>query len=258
MPLIIVMVFKRIFSKSKPPPREWALPEGHRVYAVGDIHGRLDLLDRLLAKIDADDGARGQAQTTLIFLGDLADRGPDSRGVIERLMALEKTKRPIVFLAGNHEELLFRVWDGERGNAATFNRAGARATLISYGASGDDYDAWDLDELTAATKRLVPADHIAFLKRFKDWHQMGDYLFVHAGIRPGIHIEDQDSVDLRWIKADFTRSTDDHGVMIIHGHTITPEVDEKPNRIGIDTGAYQSGVLTAIGIEGGDRWFLQS
>ncbi len=251
------MVFKRLFSKSKPASRLWALPDGERVYAIGDIHGRLDLLDSLLAKIDADDEARGPAQTTTVFLGDLADRGPDSRGVIERLMALEKDARATVFLMGNHEELMFRVWDGERGNAATFNRAGARATLISYGASGDDYDAWDLDEMTAATKRLVPADHIAFLKRFQDWHMRGDYLFVHAGIRPGIHIEEQDSVDLRWIKGDFTQSREDHGVMIIHGHSITPAVDEQPNRIGIDTGAYHSGILTAIGLEGTERWFLQ-
>jgi serine/threonine protein phosphatase 1 len=251
------MVFKRLFSKSKPLPRLWSLPPGQRVYAIGDIHGRLDLLERLMAKIDTDDAARAAAETTLIFLGDLADRGPDSRGVIERLLALEATRPNTVFLAGNHEELMIRVWEGERGSAATFNRAGARATLMSYGVSGDDYDAWDLDDLTAATARVIPEAHIAFLKRFSDWHQRGDYLFVHAGIRPGIHIEDQDVVDLRWIRNDFTKSTQDHDVMVIHGHTITHDVDEQPNRIGIDTGAFQSGILTAIGLEGGDRWYLK-
>jgi serine/threonine protein phosphatase 1 len=253
------MVFKRLFSKAPAPaPATWSLPAGQRAYAVGDIHGRLDLLDQLLEKIAADDVARGSADTTLIFLGDLADRGPDSRGVIERLMAVEAAPGRTVFLAGNHEELLIRVWEGERSMASTFNRAGGKETLMSYGVSAATYDTWDLSEMTAATSRLIPAAHIDFLRRFQDWHQIGDYLFVHAGIRPGIHIEDQDITDLRWIRGEFIRSTENHGAMIIHGHTITADVDEHPNRIGIDTGAYASGILTAIGIEGTDRWFLKT
>jgi serine/threonine protein phosphatase 1 len=253
------MVLKRLFSKAPAPaPTLWSLPKGQRAYAIGDIHGRLDLLDRLLAMIAADDAARGASETTLIFLGDLADRGPDSRGVIERLMDIETLSDGTVFLAGNHEELLIRVWDGERPMASTFNRAGGKETLMSYGITADTYDAWDLDEMTAQTSRLVPADHIAFLRRFKNWHQMGDYIFVHAGIRPGIHIEDQDVIDLRWIRGEFVRSVANHGAMIIHGHTITADVDEQPNRIGIDTGAYESGILTAIGLEGTDRWYLKS
>lgn len=252
------MVLKRFFSrKPNSSARTWQVPAGERVYAIGDIHGRRDLLDTLIDQIDADNDARGPAQTTLVCLGDLADRGPDSRGVIERLMQLDGA-RSCVFLAGNHEELLIDVWDGKRQIAATFNRAGGRETLMSYGVSGETYDAWDLGEVTEATGRMIPEDHIAFLRRFKNWHRIGDYLFVHAGIRPGVDIEDQELADLRWIRGDFIRSEVDHGVMVIHGHTITSDIDERPNRIGIDTGAFASGVLTAIGLEGGERWFLQT
>lgn len=253
------MVFKRLFGRrDDAAPRTWHLPAGERAYAVGDIHGRLDLLDKLLDQIAMDDKARGSADTTLIFLGDLADRGPDSRGVIERLMAVATSPLKSIFLMGNHEELLINVWDGERKIAPTFNRAGGRETLMSYGVTGEAYDGWDLGEVTEATARLIPTEHIDFLRSFQDWHQMGDYLFVHAGIRPGVHLEEQDSTDLRWIRGDFVRSEVDHGFMVIHGHTITDDVDEQPNRIGIDTGAYASGVLTAIGIEGAARWYLRT
>ena len=240
------------------PPRLWSMPEGERVYAIGDIHGRLDLFNRLLTTIDADNAGRAPARTTLVLLGDLADRGSDSRGVIERAMALTASGDNIVCLMGNHEELLMRVWDGERSSAGTFNRVGGRETLLSYGVTEKDYDKWDLGEMTEATRRIVPEAHIDFLRGFKDWHQMGDYLFVHAGIRPGHAIEDQDATDLRWIRREFTESDVDHGVMVIHGHTITAAVDERPNRIGIDTGAFGSDILTAIGIEGSERWFLET
>ncbi|MEQ1548587.1 MAG: metallophosphoesterase family protein [Chakrabartia sp.] len=255
------MVFKRLFNRKEQnpvPQRLWSLPEGERAYAIGDIHGRLDLFNRLLAAIDADDAARAPARTTLILLGDLADRGPDSRGVIERAMGLVASSDNIVCLMGNHEELLTRVWDGERSSAGTFNRVGGRETLLSYGVTPEDYDQWDLGEMTEATGRVVPEAHIDFLRSFKDWHQMGDYLFVHAGIRPGHPIEDQDATDLRWIRREFTESDADHGVMVIHGHTITENIDERHNRIGIDTGAFGSDVLTAIGLEGTERWFLET
>jgi serine/threonine protein phosphatase 1 len=252
------MVFKRLFSRAAPAPaRLWSVPAGERLYAIGDIHGRDDLLAQLLDKIDADSAARGNAKTTLIFLGDLPDRGPDSRRVIERLMALPAV-RPCLFLAGNHEELMTRVWEGERSSAPTFHRVGGRATLLSYGAEPDAYDSWDFEQLTVETRALVPKSHIDFLRSFQDYHLAGDYLFVHAGIRPGLPLEDQDPIDMRWIRGDFVRSKVDHGLMIIHGHTITDAVDEQSNRIGIDTGAYESGMLTAIGLEGAERWFLQT
>jgi serine/threonine protein phosphatase 1 len=253
------MVFNRLFGRKDPSvARRWQLPVGERIYAIGDIHGRLDLLDLLLGQIANDNAKRAPAKTRYVFLGDLADRGIESKGVIERLMWMRDHRPGCVFLAGNHEELLIRVWEGDRPLAATFHRAGGRETLMSYGVSAEDYDSWDLGQVTEATSRLVPRAHIDFLKSFTDWHRSGDYLFVHAGIRPGIDIEDQDVTDLRWIRGDFVRSDVDHGMLVIHGHTITKDIDERPNRIGIDTGAYESGKLSAIGIEGTERWFLQT
>ena len=254
-------MFKRLFSRKAAPepvaPPTRSLAAGERIYAIGDIHGRLDLLDTLLAMIARDDAARGKARTRLVFLGDLPDRGPDSRGVIERLMALRETK-DCIFLMGNHEEIVTRVWEGERQMASTFNRAGGRATLMSYGLSGEEYDACTLDEMVNHAARIIPKAHIDFLRSFRPWYQSGDYLFVHAGIMPGLHIEDQDEVDLRWIRDRFTNSQEDHGALVIHGHSITDAVDERPNRIGIDTGAYASGILTALALEGEERWLLQT
>ena len=253
------MVLRRLFArKEMPASPPAALPAGKRVYAIGDIHGRADLLDQLLAKIDADDAARGSADTQIIFLGDLPDRGPGSRQVIERAMALAEARPETVFIKGNHEELMIRVWDGERQTAATFHRAGGRETLMSYGVTADQYDAWDLGDVTDATTRLVPKAHIDFLRAFRPAYRLGDYFFTHAGVRPGIALDDQDEKDLRWIRQDFIESTADFGAVVVHGHTIRDDVEERANRIGIDTGAYASGRLTAIGLEATDRWYLST
>jgi serine/threonine protein phosphatase 1 len=253
------MIFKRLFGRSDPtPPRNWSLPPGERVYVIGDIHGRLDLLNQMLRLIDSDHAKRGPARTTLISLGDLIDRGPESRGVIERWMDLASGGGNVICIAGNHEELLIKGWECERGIGSIFHRAGGRATMLSYGVQPEDYDEWSLSEMIEKIGHYVPEAHIAFLRSFKSWHRMGDYLFVHAGIRPGLPIDDQDVQDLRWIRREFTEDEGDHGCMVIHGHTITDAVDERSNRIGIDTGAFASGHLTAIGLEGSERWFLQT
>lgn len=253
------MVFKRLFGISKEAaPRVWNAPTGQRIYAVGDIHGRRDLLDTLLTLIDADDATRGAAQTQIIFLGDLVDRGSDSRGVIERLMALRAVSGNVRFLIGNHEELLIRVYEGDKRATSLFHRVGGRETMLSYGMSEADYDAVDLSELAALIPDYVPLAHIDFLKGFDDWIEAGDYLFVHAGIRPGLLIDEQETSDLRWIRRDFTEHKGMFSHMVIHGHTITEGVDEQANRIGIDTGAFATGKLTAIGIQGSERWFLST
>lgn len=241
--------------KSKVPQR--ALPEGERVYAIGDIHGRIDCLDTLLAKIAADDEERGAVQTTIVFLGDLVDRGPDSRAVVERAEAM-RTEHRCIFLMGNHEEIFIKAWEGDMASVRMFHRIGGRDTLMSYGVSEDEYDGADFERLIELLREHVPADHIAFLRRFRDTYAAGDYLFVHAGIRPGTPIDEQDATDMRWIRDKFLDDTRDHGAMVIHGHSITAGVDEQVNRIGIDTGAYASGRLTALGLEGTDRWFLSS
>jgi serine/threonine protein phosphatase 1 len=253
------MVLKRLFrSAPKVEPRIWAAPVGQRLYAIGDIHGRSDLLDQLLDQIGADDTARGLAHTQLIFLGDLMDRGSDSRGVIERLMVLKAATPNARFLKGNHEELLIRIWDGDSKIAPMFHRVGGRDTMLSYGVTEDEYDEADFNALTALVSDRVPADHIDFLRDFDDWIVAGDYLFVHAGIRPGVAIDSQRPTDLRWIRGDFTDFEGDHGMMVVHGHSITEQVDQRPNRIGIDTGAFMSDALTAIGLEGSERWFLST
>ena len=238
-------------------PRACSIPAGRRVYAVGDIHGRLDLVDRLLGLIDADDLRRGPAATELIFLGDLVDRGPDSRGVVERLMALRES-RPVRFLRGNHEEVFLHTLAGDLRALRFLIRIGGRETLLSYGISAEEYRELDYDELMALVRARVPPDHIAFLDSFEDWIEIGDYLFVHAGIRPGVALAEQKSSDLCWIRDEFLRHRESFGRMVVHGHSITEAIDERANRIGIDTGAFASGRLTAIGLQDDERWYLST
>lgn len=253
-----IMLMRSLFNfVSRGKPRGCAVPDGIRVYAIGDIHGRLDLLDRLLGMIDEEDGLRGSARTELIFLGDLVDRGPDSFGVIERLMALGET-RHVRYLAGNHEEVLLRAVGGDLGALRFLVRIGGRETLLSYGVSEKEYRGLGFEELLELIQQKVPASHVAFLSAFENMIEVGDYLFVHAGLRPGVPIEDQKTSDLCWIRDEFLSHRDSFGKMVIHGHSITEEIDERPNRIGIDTGAFASGRLTAIGLEGEERWFLST
>lgn len=236
------------------PPR--AVPAGERVYAVGDIHGRLDLLDDLLARIDADDAGRPAAATQLVFLGDLVDRGPDTAGVVERLMTLAADGARARFILGNHEEIFLRALGGDMESLRLFVRIGGRETILSYGVSERDYDRTDYDELLALIRRAVPEAHVDFMKSFEDRIEIGDYAFVHAGVRPGVPLDDQRVADLRWIRSTFLNHPGDFGKMIVHGHSISDEADVRGNRIGIDTGAYATGRLTALGLEGERRWFL--
>ena len=251
------MVFRKIFARAVPEPRLHCLPDGKRVYAIGDIHGRRDCLDRMLLAIGEDEDARGPADTTIVFLGDLVDRGNDSRGVIERVTQVSRACSTIL-LMGNHEEILIRAWEGERQATGLFHRVGGRETLMSYGVSAADYDACDIEELTVLVGQTIPLSHIAFLRDFSDHWAVGDYLFVHAGVRPGIPLDEQRPSDLRWIRREFLDDPRDHGRMVVHGHSITESVDERNNRIGIDTGAFASGRLTALGIEGSERWVLST
>jgi len=233
------------------------VPDGRRIYAVGDIHGRLDLLDKLLALIEADDAARGTACTEMVFLGDLIDRGPDSYGVVERLFALRE-RGSVRYLMGNHEEVFLRATEGDLRALRFLIRIGGRQTLISYGISEEEYRSLDYGELLQLLQERVPTRHIAFLSSFENWIEVGDYLFVHAGIRPGVPVEEQKTSDLYWIREDFLTHGHDFGKMIVHGHSISAEPELKANRLGIDTGAYQSGTLTALGLEGEDRWLIQT
>lgn len=253
------MVLKLLKRALAPEPAAHAVPAGVRIYAIGDIHGRLDLLDDLLFRIDADDRARGSGvRTEIIFLGDLVDRGPDSAGVVARALELKAQGRAVRFLMGNHEEVFVKAMRGSREALRFLVKIGGRATILSYGIPPEQYDALDYDELADMLAAKVPAAHVDFLAGFEDQIRIGDYLFVHAGVRPRVPFAEQAGGDLRWIRGEFLDYRGAHDAMIVHGHTITDDVDEQPNRIGIDTGAFASGRLTALGLEGTSRWYLST
>lgn len=233
------------------------IPAGERVYAVGDIHGCADLLDQLLVDIAADDAARGPAQTTLIFLGDLVDRGPASAAVIETLRRLSLDRPHTRFLLGNHEEVFLEALKGEPKALRMFCRIGGRETIMSYGVDPADYDRMDYDELHQAMRDRIPAEHEVFLNGFEDMIVIGDYVFVHAGIRPDTQLTMQRSSDLRWIRKPFLDHVGALEKVVVHGHTISPALDIQPYRIGVDTGAYDGGRLTALGLESSSRWTVQ-
>ena len=231
---------------------------GYRAYAVGDIHGRVDLLEHLLARIHADLQHRPAAKTLLIFVGDLVDRGPSSAQVIERLRCYRRDGVDPVFLLGNHEEVLLRIIHGDSSVVESWLKFGGLQCLQSYGVTLARVRGRSSEKVVELVRATVPREHVEFLETFVDSCRFGDYLFVHAGIRPGVEIDQQSQSDLRWIREPFLFDESDHGFVVVHGHTITEEVDERPNRIGIDTGAYRSGILTALAIEGTDRWLIDT
>lgn len=251
-------MLRRLFHKQAEPRATHAVPERRRIYAIGDIHGRDDLFEELLGLIESDDAAAPSAETSLILLGDLVDRGPSSKQVVDRAIEASRRWPDFHLLAGNHEEVFLKALTGVPQLVRYFVQIGGEPTINSYGLAGDAYHCMTFEELAEQLPRLVPEAHRQFLAAAEEQIRIGDYLFVHAGIRPGTAFEEQKSSDLRWIRDDFLFDRRDHGAMIVHGHTITDDVAEHPNRIGIDTGAYRSGVLTAIVLEGAQRRYLQT
>ena len=254
-------MLKTLFQrKPKASPLDQArVPEGLRIYAIGDVHGRLDLLDDLLNRIEHDKRMLPDNDVHLVFLGDLIDRGPDSCGVIDRAIELrDRWGTRVHFLMGNHEEVFLGAATGDEKLVRFFCRIGGRETILSYDITLEDYQQLHIEELAAQVPKLIPQDHVDFVSSFKDRLVFGDYAFVHAGIRPGTSIADQNIKDLRWIREDFILDNEPHEKVIVHGHTITEQVEECRNRIGIDTGAYMSGILTALVLEGNQRRYLQT
>lgn len=241
------------YAKSRPEPSG---AKGYRAYVVGDVHGRLDLLEELLAKIHAELQHRPSAKTLLVFVGDLIDRGPSSAQVIERLRTYRREGIRPVFLLGNHEEVLLRILKGDAQLITKWRWFGGAECLESYGVDPSQFSHLTDEEALALVRRAIPKEHVEFLESFADSCRFGDYLFVHAGIRPGVELEQQRQSDLRWIREPFLLDESDHGFVVVHGHTIAREVEVRPNRIGIDTGAYRTGVLTALAIEGPERWLV--
>lgn len=230
-------------------------PEGVRLCAVGDIHGCADLLDRLMTEIAADERRAGPAR--LIFLGDYVDRGPDSRGVVERLVALSRARPDSVFLKGNHEAALLDFLEAPE-ECAGWLDWGGEATLESYGIRGAASQA--PSKLAAALRRALRGAHLDFLRSLKVSAAFGDYFFVHAGVKPGVALDAQDETDLLWIRGAFHRAApaDRPDKVVVHGHQPVKQPLDAGWRIDIDTGACFTGKLTAVALEGDTRRFLST
>lgn len=232
-----------------------SIPRGTRIYAVGDIHGRLDLLDEVLARMDTDTALHPSSDAIRVFLGDYIDRGPDSKRVLDRLINCCAIQ-PSVCLMGNHEALL-REFLKNPDILSIWRRYGGLETLLSYGLTPTfETDAQAQRELAADLDRILPTSHREFLSSLKQHFICGDFFFVHAGVRPGICLTEQSEDDLLWIREDFLLCEDDFGKVVVHGHTPVFEPDIRPNRINIDTGAYATGRLTCLVLEGDTIKFI--
>ncbi len=246
---------RQIFARGEAVPAA-AIPSGQRVYAVGDIHGRRDLFEALVAAIDADDAAATHAETTVVLLGDLIDRGADSAGVIALARAWQRRRR-VRILAGNHEEMFLRSFSSLE-MFRHFLRHGGRETVLSYSVDRAAFAQAELEEAQAMMRAAVPVDDIVFIEGFENMIAVGDYLFVHAGIHPAVPIEEQKVHDLRWIREPFLSNAEPYGQVVVHGHTISEMPEDCGNRIGIDTGAFMTGRLTALVLEGTERRYLEA
>lgn len=236
-------------------------PPDTAIYAIGDIHGRLDLLLALQQRIVDDAARRTAGRRLLIYLGDLVSRGPDSRGVVERVHNWLPAGFERVVLRGNHEELLLRSHAGEITAIRHWLDYGGIEALASYGVdvrADMERDDASMAGLCRRFAAAFPAEHLDFLEGFPTSHRAGSYFFVHGGVRPGIPLDRQSPRDLIWIRKTFLNSSADHGAIVVHGHSISREPEAPGNRIGIDTGAYHSGVLTCLTLEGEGWKFLQT
>ena len=241
-------MIRRLLSRGAP-----RLPSGHRVYAVGDIHGRFDLLSDLLEKMIDEQKDLPPMCTHLVFLGDLIDRGPASRQVIDMVRLSTGGNAPLVVLKGNHEEIMADAWRGDADALAGWLNYGGIETLVSFGADPAAIDPDRLGDTLALVRATIPEAIIDWIDGLPLMWQFGDYAFVHAGIRPGLPLNQQEAVDLLWIRDEFLDFTNRHERMIVHGHTISEAVEFRSNRIGIDTGAYASGRLSALCLSKGEQ-----
>lgn len=224
------------------------IPDDTIVYAVGDVHGCSRLLATVMDWIDEHAAGHSFAQKKIVFLGDVIDRGPDSRGVIDRLLPESPNGLEMICLRGNHEDMMLRVLNTGAG-LATWLKNGGIPTLQCYGIDNIDTLARSSPAFIRQTLiAAVPRAHQAFLSNTVLSYQSGGYLFVHAGLRPGIAIDRQDPLDMMWIRREFTQSTADFGVVVVHGHTVSHEPSERTNALGLDTGAVATGRLSCAAL----------
>ena len=234
---------------------ESRVPDGVCIYAIGDVHGRSDLLDRVFSRIDADLAANPVLRPIHVFLGDYVDRGPDSSGVLDRLISRGQ-RHEVICLKGNHELFLLEFLRDPK-MLEHWRKYGGLDTLMSYGVA-PQFNAGEaqLELLADQLFDSLPASHRDFFARLTTSYSCGDYFFAHAGVRPRVPLDQQREQDLLWIREEFLQSEYDFGKIIVHGHTPVEEPEILPNRINIDTGAYGTGRLTCLILEGDKRWFI--
>jgi serine/threonine protein phosphatase 1 len=245
------------FLKSQGRRRVRRLPDGMRIYAIGDVHGRADLLKDVLSAIDVDLAVSPPAQALHVFLGDYIDRGPASREVIDLVIARGRTHQTVA-LRGNHENFpaqflrdpsMFEEW----------RTLGGLQTLMSYGLEPSrNADEGETSKLASRFAAALPESHARFFSELKPSFSCGDFFFVHAGVKPGVPLDRQREEDLLWIREDFLLHEEDFGKMVVHGHTPVRDPDFRDNRINIDTGAYATGKLTCLVIEQGELALLDT
>lgn len=236
----------RATEKAPGKPR---LPVGRRIYAIGDLHGRADLLKLQLQQIDADGLRNPCGRSTVVFLGDYLDRGPASQEVIELLLGCNQA-RETVALKGNHESFLLRFLD-DPSTLDEWRSCGGLETLISYGLKPSICPGrYEQEQLAVELAHSIPQRHLAFLNALELSYSCGDFLFVHAGIRPDVPLRKQREEDLLWIRDEFLSWDRPLEKYVVHGHTPVRTVDIRANRANIDTGAFATGCLTCVAIEG--------
>ena len=259
---MLVMQLSSVVSRlaaflSRSGAGKWRVPDDTRVYAIGDIHGRADLLQALHARILADVAEGAPDTVVVVYIGDYVDRGLQSREVIDLLLSSPLDGFENVYLKGNHDAWLLGFLE-DAADGADWLACGGQATLYSYRIAQPELALGrGLNDVRCELRRAIPETHLRFLLALRSWHLLGDYLFVHAGIRPGLALEEQTEADLLWIRDDFLNCDEDHGKMVVHGHTVTDRPDVRFNRIGIDTGGFATNRLTCLVLEQAERRFLE-
>ena len=240
-----------------PQSRPSAVPGDLRIYAIGDVQGYSDLLGRLAGRIEADLRQNRPDRALAIFVGDYIDRGPDSAGVIERL-ATGGFPIPFETLRGNHEDMMMRAMVSLE-SMDHWCQSGGIETLQSYGIDmGARPSLGNLIQAQQDIIQALPDAHLQFLEETRLTREVGDYFFVHAGVRPGVALDRQRTDDLLWIRDEFLMSDYDFGKTIVHGHTPHRRPENQPRRINVDTGAFRWGVLTCVALDGTRRRFLST
>jgi serine/threonine protein phosphatase 1 len=231
------------------------LPDGLRVYAVGDIHGRFDLLKRMASAIRSDAEKRRTDRILEVFLGDFIDRGTQSKEVVDWLVASPLVGERVCLL-GNHEDMLLKALE-DTDWMSNWLYNGAVETFASYGVRTHGIGGSGLVDLQQGFRAVLPKRHLEFFRELRRIYMVGPYVFVHAGIHPSRPLSEQDPHDLVWIREPFLYSDMDYGFIVVHGHTPKEEPEVLPNRINIDTGAVFTGRLTCLVLEGATHRFLQ-